>query len=369
MKVPSKDYALQYRDLMPELLPELERVLLEEAPVLGDSVEAFEKDFAEYTGTRCAVGLNSGTDALYLALKVMGVGEGDEVITQANTFIATVSAVVMTGAKPVLVDPDPATMNLDPDAVAGALTPRTKAVIPVHLYGLMNPMAELEAVLEGRDIALVEDAAQAHGARDPAGRRAGAVGRFGCFSFHPSKNLGAFGDGGMITTSDEEAALKLTQLRNLGKITKFDIGYVAPNSKLDTLQAALLRIKLRRLDAWNARRRALAAIYREELQGVGDLTLPRDPGKDGHVFHLHVVRTARRDALRKFLKGEGVKASLHYPVPPHLRKLDHDLGYNEGDFPVAEELARTVLSLPVAPEITDDQVRYACERIRRFFTS
>lgn len=358
IKVPSKDYALQYGELLPELLPELERVLLGENPVLGKSVEAFEQAFARYTGTAHAVGLNSGTDALCLALRVLGIGPGDEVITQANTFIATVSAICMAGAKPVLVDPDPETMNLAPESVEAAVTDRTACVIPVHLYGALSPMDAILKVCNG--IPVVEDAAQAHGANG-----AGAKGCMGCFSFHPSKNLGAFGDGGMITTSDARADATLRELRNLGKVTKYEIGHVAPNSKLDTLQAALLLIKLKRLDAWNARRQAIARLYREGLDGVGDLKLPHDPG--GHVYHLYVVRTARRDALRKHLKSNGVKASLHYPVPPHLQKLDVDLGYREGQFPVAEACACTVLSLPVAPELKDDQVSYVCEQVRQFF--
>ena len=218
-----------------------------------------------------------------------------------------------------------------------------------------------------KGLALVEDAAQAHGARGPDGRRAGAYGRMGCFSFHPSKNLGAFGDGGMITTSDGEAAERLRVMRNLGKVTKYDIGYAAPNTKLDTLQAALLGIKLPRLDGWNARRRRFAEVYRKELSGVGDLVLPHDPGGEAHVYHLFVVRTRARDALRRHLKEHGVNAGLHYPVPPHLQKLDVDFGYAEGSLPVTEELARTVLSLPVAPELEEEQVRYVCDEIRRFF--
>jgi dTDP-4-amino-4,6-dideoxygalactose transaminase len=367
MKVPSKDYAIQYKELLPELMPELERVFLEENPVLGKSVEAFENAFASYIGASRAVGLNSGTDALYLALRVLGIGRGDEVITQANTFMATVSAIVTAGATPVLVDPDPETMNLSVEGMEKVITSNTAAVLPVHLYGALCPMQTILALANKKGIAVIEDAAQAHGARGPDGIRAGAYGRMGCFSFHPSKNLGAFGDGGMITTSDEEAATELTMLRNLGKRTKYEIGYVAPNSKLDTLQAALLKIKLKRLDGWNERRRRIAAIYREELADVGDLILPAEPGGESHVYHLFVVRTDQRDELMDFLKSRGAKSSLHYPVPPHLQKLDRDLGYGEGDFPVTEKLSGTILSLPVAPELEDFQVRYVCEQIRRFF--
>jgi dTDP-4-amino-4,6-dideoxygalactose transaminase len=366
-KVPSKDYGLQYGALLPELMPELERILLEENPILGKTVEAFEKEFAAFTGTRFAVGLNSGTDALLLALRLLDVGPGREVITQANTFIATVSAIVMTGAKPVLVDPDPETMNLSAEGVRSVLTERTAAVIPVHLYGLLCPMKEIAAVCDPRGVSCIEDAAQAHGSTSPEGRRAGALGRIGCFSFHPSKNLGAFGDGGMVTTDEAADVEKLTVLRNLGKTTKYEIGYVAPNTKLDTLQAAILSMKLKRLDEWNERRRTIAGLYRAELKDVIDLELPHDPGDASHVYHLFVVRTPRRDELRKYLRSNGVNAGLHYPVPPHLQKLDVDLGYEEGAFPVAEKCASEVLSLPVAPELTDDQVSYVCEQIRKFF--
>jgi len=364
MKVPSKDYAIQYEELMPELLPELQRVLLEENPVLGKSVDAFEREFADYIGTDYAVGLNSGTDALYLALKSFGVKPGDEVITQANTFIATVSAIIIAGAIPVLTDPDPKTMNLSAEGLKKVMSPKTKAVIPVHLYGALCPMDEILPLCREKKLLVIEDAAQAHGVKGQDNIRAGAYGHAGCFSFHPSKNLGAFGDGGMITLFDKQAMEKLTIFRNLGKATKYDIHCVAPNSKLDTLQAALLRVKLKRLDAWNQRRQQIASIYRQELQNVGDLILPKEKN---NVYHLFVVRTNKRDPLRAHLKTKGAKASLHYPIPPHLQKLDVDLGYKPGDFPVAEKLSKTILSLPVAPELKDEQVRYVCEQTRRFF--
>ncbi|MFH1999825.1 MAG: DegT/DnrJ/EryC1/StrS family aminotransferase [Planctomycetota bacterium] len=368
-RVPSKDYTLQYKELLPELLPEIERVLLHESPILGESVEAFEKEFAAYIGTTHAVGLNSGTDALYLGLRVLKVAPGQEVITQANTFMATVSAIVMCGATPVLVDPDPETMNLSPEAVESAITERTSVVIPVHLYGAISPMQEINTLCDSRGVKVMEDDAQAHGARGRDGRRAGAYGIMGCFSFHPSKNLGAFGDAGMITTSDGQVAEKLGFLRNLGKVTKYDIGYVAPNSKLDTLQAVILRVKLKRLDAWVARRQEIAAQYGKSLHGVGDLKLPIDSGGGQHAYHLYVVRTSKRDALRTFLKEKGINAGLHYPVPPHLQKLDVDLGYKEGRFPVAEACARSVLSLPMSAELTNDQVDYVCEQVREFYGS
>lgn len=365
--VPSKDYGRQHDALRAELMPEIERVLAEENPILGESVGAFEAAFAKHAGTAFAVGLNSGTDALILALRALGIGPGDEVVVPANTFIATITAVIANGATAVLVDPDPDTLNMTGPGVERAITDRTRAVIPVHLYGRLAPMAEIEAITAARGVAIVEDAAQAHGAMDADGRRAGAFGVAGCFSFHPSKNLGAFGDAGLVTTDDAAIAHALTELRNLGKATKYEVRHVAPNTKLDTLQAAVLRIKLRRLDEWNARRRALAARYRNALSGVGDLRLPTDPGGEAHVYHLFVARTSHRDELRAFLKENGVNAGVHYPIPPHRQPLGVDLGYAPGSLPVTEAAAREVISLPIAPELTDAEIGSVCERVRAFF--
>jgi dTDP-4-amino-4,6-dideoxygalactose transaminase len=366
-KVPSKDYTLQYKELLPDLLPALEKALLEENPVLGQSVATFEDRFATLIGTEYAIGLNSGTDSLLLALRALGIGPGDEVITAANTFIATVSAIIMAGARPVLVDPDPETMNISARGLEQGLTGRTAAVIPVHLYGALAPMGEIGALCRNRQLAVVEDAAQAHGAADEHQRRAGSFGIMGCFSFHPSKNLGAFGDGGMITTSEQRIAESIRVMRNLGKTTRYDIEQAAPNTKLDTIQAVILLHKLKHLDNWNRRRREIAGIYRQALEGVGDLRLPHDPGDQSHVYHLYVVRSDRRDQLRIHLKTAGINAGLHYPVPPHLQKMNEDLGYREGAFPITEQCCRTVLSLPVAPELTNSQVEYVCEQVRDFF--
>jgi len=366
-RVPSKDYARQYRALLPELLPALEQALLGADPILGEPVSAFERAFAAYAGTREAVGVNSGTDALVLALRALGVGPGHEVITAANTFVATVTAVLAVGARPVLVDPDPETLNLDADGVRPALSERTRAVIPVHLYGRAAPADVLRRTLP-TGVHLVEDAAQAHGARTADGRRAGAAGDAGCFSFHPSKNLGAFGDAGLVTTDDAALAEELRLLRNLGKRDERVVSRVAYNSKLDTLQAVLLALKLPRLDGWNARRRRHAERYADGLTGIGDLRLPAAaPHPEGHVFHLYVVRTAAREALRAHLAARGVKASVHYAIPPHLQDLGVDLGRPAGSLPVAEEAARTVLSLPVAPELEDAEIDRVIDGVRSFF--
>jgi dTDP-4-amino-4,6-dideoxygalactose transaminase len=366
-RVPTKDYARQYRELWPELGPALERAFFEDDPILGAATEAFERDFAAYLGVRHVVGVNSGTDALVLALRALRVGPGDEVVLNANAFVACVSAVVMVGARPVLVDPDPRTWSLTADAVRAALTPRTKAAMPVHLYGAVHGMPELAALCRERGIALVEDVAQAHGARGADGRRAGAYGRAGCFSFHPSKNLGAFGDGGALATDDDALAAEWRTLRNLGKTGKYDVARVATNTKLDTLQAVVLGLKLKRLDAWTARRRALAARYRAALAGIDGLVLPPDPGPESHVYHLFVVLTERRDALKDHLARRGIGSGLHYPIPPHLQPLDVDLGYPRGSLPVAERLAATCLTLPLSHEHTDAEIDAVADAVRGFF--
>jgi dTDP-4-amino-4,6-dideoxygalactose transaminase len=365
-RVPSKDYGRQYRALMPELLPLLERTLLEDEPVLGAPLEEFERAFARYLGTRHVVGVNSGTDALVLGLRLLRLQPGDEVITAANTFFATVTAILMAGGRPVLVDPDVHTMNLAPEGVRAALSPCTRAVLLVHLYGRAAP-GEIVALCRARGVVLVEDVAQAHGARTSDGRRAGALGGVGCFSFHPSKNLGAFGDGGAIALDGDENAEELRARRHLGRVGEHEVRYVSGNSKLDTLQARLLLLKLARLDQQNRRRRDLARLYRERLAGIGDLVLPLDPGGEGHVYHLFVVRTGRRDALRAHLAQLGIKASVHYPIPPHLQELEVDLGYRAGDFPVSEECARSVLSLPVSPELEEAEIELVCTGVRDFF--
>jgi dTDP-4-amino-4,6-dideoxygalactose transaminase len=367
-RVPSKDYAAQYRALLPDLLPELERVFLEEEPVLGRPVAAFENAFADYVGAARTVAVGSGTDALFLALRALGIGPGDEVITAANTFIATVTAIAMAGARPVLVDPDEHTMNLSADGVRAAVTPATRAVIAVHLYGMPCDLAGISAVAAGHGVHLIEDAAQAHGARCADGSAAGGVGVAGCFSFHPSKNLGAFGDGGAVTTSDTALADRLLPLRNLGKTSKYTVGSLAPNSKLDTVQAVILRLKLRHLDAWVEARNAHAALYRDALADCPGLELPPPAPPGGrHAYHLFVVRLvdpARREELRNALAQRGIKTSLHYPIPPHLQDLDRDLGYRRGDLPVTERLADRVLSLPVSHELDADRIRSVCDAVR-----
>lgn len=365
--VPSKDYERQHRDLLPEILAEFARVIREEEPILGESVAAFERQFAAWCGADFAIGTGTGTDALVVALRALGIGEGDEVITASNTFVATVSAILLVGARPVLVEPDESTMTLDPLAMAAAVGPRTRAVIPVHLYGRLCDMSKIGEIARRHDFFVVEDAAQAHGAHDADGTVAGAFGIAGCFSFHPSKILGAFGDGGIVTTSDATLADKARMIRHLGKRTKWEVDRLGPNTKLDTLQAALLRIKMKYVDAWIARHLSHAAHYRTGLAGVGDLLLPDDPRDGSHVFHLYVVRTERRDELRSHLKANGINAGIHYPIPPHLQSFGPDHPPRPGAFPIAERLGAGVLSLPISHELTDDEIDRVIAAIRGFY--
>lgn len=366
--IPSKDYRRQYEPLLEEVLGAFRRVLLEEDPILGAELERFEAEFAAYLGVRHVVGLNSGTDALVLGMRALGLRPGDEVITQANTFFATVTAIEMAGARPVLADCRRGGPEIDLDQVERALTSRTRAVIVVHLHGFATPLRRLRDLCAGRGLLLIEDAAQAHGACVEDGRRAGSVGVIGAFSFHPSKNLGAFGDGGAVATEDDGIAAALRVLRNLGKSGKHELARVGPNSKLDTLQAALLRVKLRRLEEWNARRRELARAYDAQLAGLPGLELPAPlPGTEP-VYHHYPVLARQRDPLVQHLAARGIKTSLHYPVPPHLQPGLAHLGYGPGSFPEAERRAAEEISLPLGHELRLDEVAAVSAAVRAFAT-
>jgi len=367
MRVPTKDYARQYRAIWPEVIAELERCLLNEDPILGDSLTAFERELSSYHQVDHAIGLGSGTDAIVLALRELGVGAGDQVLTASHTFSGVVSAIVQAGADPLLVEPDPETGLLSAAGVANARSPRAKAVLAVHLYGAPVPVDELRTLCDRDGLLLLEDAAQAHGARW-RDRPVGGFGRAGLLSFHPSKNLGAFGDGGAVLTNDAELAAHLRVVRNLGKSGKYEFERVAPNSKLDTLQAAILRVKLRHLDAWVERRRVLAARYAAGLAGVGDLRLPAEPAHGRHAWHLYVVQTERRDELRAFLDREGIRTGLHYPIAAHEQPALRDRFVGR-DFPLASRLARTVVSLPLSHEHEDAEIDAVVAAIRRFFGS
>jgi dTDP-4-amino-4,6-dideoxygalactose transaminase len=320
--------------------------------ILGEAVARFEQEFADYCSVAHAVGVDSGTSALELALRANGIGPGDEVITAANTFVGTAFAISHCGAQPVLVDIDRVTYTLDPEQVSAAVTHRTRAIVPVHLYGQPADMDAIDRVASRHGLAVIEDACQAHGALD-SGRRAGSFGDAAAFSFYPAKNLGAQGDAGMVVTNDDEIAQRLRLLRNYGEVHKYRSELVGYNRRIDTLQAAMLRVKLPHLDRWNATRRGHAAAYDVALSG---LPLARPSVRTGvdHVWHLYVVRVADRDRVRDALAARGIGTGIHYPVPIHLQPAYHSLGYGRGEFPVTEAYAGEILSLPMYPELDTD---------------
>ena len=366
-KVPFQDLPLQIRTLRAELDPAIDAVLRHGQFILGPEVAAFEQAWAQFCTTKHAIGVGSGTDALQLILRALGIGPGHEVITVANSFIATAEAVSYTGATPVLVDCSLDDYLIDPVAVAAAITPRTRAILPVHLYGQPANMDALAALAHRHGLALIEDAAQAHGATLKDGRSCGALGLASAFSFYPGKNLGAFGDGGAVNTHDDGLARQLRLLRNWGSVVKYHHEIQGYNSRLDTLQAAVLGVKLRHLAAWNDRRRTAAGWYRAALADLPGLVLPVEaPWTGRHVYHLFVVRLLERnrDAVAQVLAERGVQTVVHYPVPIHRQKAYSELGYAEGAFPRAEQAARTVLSLPMFPEMTPDHVALVAAALR-----
>ena len=356
MNIPLLDLKAQYRALKIEIDAAVTSVMEECNFILGDAVRQLEQEFADFTGVRHVIGVGSGTSALYLALKVLDIGPSDEVITVANTFVSSLLAISQTGATPVLVDCNPKSYNIDVSQIESKISPRTKAILPVHLYGQtadMNPLLEISS---RHGLKVVEDACQAHGATYK-GRKAGSMGDLGCFSFYPGKNLGAYGDGGAIATNDSEYADKLVFWRNWGSKIKYHHEVKGVNSRLDTMQAAILRVKLRHLDEWNQLRRQHAALYTELLNGT-DVVTPKVMPYGEHIFHLYVVRIKDRDATLEALHKAGVGAGIHYPIPVHLLGAYRDLGHRSGDFPEAERAAREIVSLPIFPELTDEQIRY-----------
>ena len=365
MRIAFVDLHAQHQPLRAALDRAIGEVVASGQFILGPQVAAFEQRFAAYCGVRHAIGVGNGMDALRLALMALDVRGGDEVILPANTYVATALAVSAVGAVPVLVDCDPRTYNLDPRGLERAVTPRTRVIMPVHLTGQAVDMDAVMAVAERRGLHVIEDAAQAHGAAW-RGRRCGSIGAVGCFSFYPSKNLGAFGDAGLAVTNDDALARRLAQLRNYGQSQKYDHVAAGLNSRLDSLQAAVLAVKLPHLDRWNEARVSRAARYRAALRGVGDLRLQEIAPGATSVYHLFVVETEHRDRLRRHLADAGIDTGVHYPVPIHLQPA-YAAGYRMGQFPHTEALARRSLSLPMFPELRDDQVDAVAAAIRRFF--
>jgi len=364
MKVPFLDLQAMHNEIMDGALAAMERVARKNNFVLGDEVDYFEQEFAAYSGTKYAVGVDSGLSALKLAMEAYDLGPGDEALVPANTFIATAAAAVFIGVKPVFVEPKPGTYNIDVDQLEAALTPNTKAIVPVHLYGTPADMDPILEFADKHNLVVVEDASQAHGARYK-GKRVGGLGHIAGFSLYPGKNLGAFGQGGIITTNDAAIADKLRALRNCGQMEKYVHIYAPHNSRLDTIQAAVLRLKLARLDVWNDRRRQVAAWYDEALIDAHVIT-PLTPEWAEPVWHLYVVRTPHRDALQKFLGEKGIGTGIHYPIPIHMSPVYKDMGYQEGDFPITEREANEILSLPMFPHMTREHVEYVAAAIKEF---
>ena len=370
--VPFFDLTRQYKRIEEEILSATKRVYEKGRFILGEEVSVFEEEFSHYCGVRYGVGVDSGTDALQLALKAVGVGEGDEVITVAHSFIATALAISQTGAKPLFVDIDPETYTMDPNALEQFLRHRKKkserqkikAILPVHLYG--HP-AEMDAIMDIADryqLTLIEDACQAHGA-EYQGRKVGSFGLLSCFSFYPTKNLGGYGDGGMVVTDDKKLFEKLRLLRCYGEKRKYEHVLKGGNNRLDEIQAAILRVKLKYLDQWNEERRKRVLIYKKMLEHTG-VICPTEKGQAKHVYHLFVIRTKKRNPLQTFLKEKGIGTLIHYPIPIHLQKAFRELGYRRGDLPLTEQYAREVLSLPFFPEMTESETEGVATQIKTF---
>lgn len=370
--IPPMDLRRQYANIKGEIDAAVAQVLEGGRYILGEQVVAFEGEFAAFCGVAHAVGVGCGTAALHLALAACGVGPDDEVITVPHTAVATVAAIELVGARPVLVDIDSTRYTLAPDRLKAALTPRTRAIIPVHLYGCPADLAPIVEIAWRHHLFVVEDCAQAHGAVY-RGRPVGSWGHMAAFSFYPTKNLGAYGDGGMVTTNDPELAERVRLLRQYGWRERYVSHVKGTNSRLDELQAAVLRVKLRYLEEWNERRRWLAHLYTERLAGLavsavegGGVITPYEPDDTKHVYHLYVVRHPRRDELRAFLHERGIGSLVHYPVPVHLQPAYRDLGYQAGDFLCAEAAAREVLSLPLYPELREKEVATVADAVRAF---
>jgi dTDP-4-amino-4,6-dideoxygalactose transaminase len=354
----------QYNAIKDEVNEAVARVLESGWFILGQEVEAFEEEFSAYCGLSHGIGVGSGTEALHLALLACGVGPGDEVITVPHTAVATVAAIGLTGARPVFVDIDPASYTIAPDQLESRLTAQTRAVVPVHLYGQAADLDPILEIAQRRGLTVVEDCAQAHGV-EYKGRRVGSFGRVACFSFYPTKNLGAYGDGGMVVTNDGALAQRVRLLRQYGWEKRYVSSLRGLNSRLDELQAAILRVKLRHLDKWNEARRARARLYDELLTGSGVVT-PTEMDYGRHVYHLYVIRCPHRDALKDYLAEYGVGTAIHYPVPIHLQDAYRVLGYRRGDFSVTEACADEILSLPMYPELREDEVREVSDLVRGY---
>lgn len=363
-QIPLVDLRAGIAPLKADIMQAWDEVLGSMHLFLGPNVQSFEKEFALYCTTEYAIGVSDGTNAVHLALRACGIGLGDEVITVSHTFIATVEAILLAGATPVFVDIDPLTYTMDVAQVESRITPKTRAILPVHLYGQCADMDPLLEIARQHKLYVIEDACQAHGA-EYKGRKAGSLGHAAAFSFYFTKNLGAYGEGGMVTTSDPEIARRVRMMRDHGSEKRYYHEMLGWNARLDELQAAALRIKLPHLDGWNEQRRHNASIYHRALTGM-DLVLPEVAPYNSHVYHLYVIRTTQRDAMRDHLNKQGVGTGIHYPVPIHLQKSIGEFGCNKGSLPVTETLANQILSLPMYPELREEQIEQVGSVIRDY---
>jgi len=364
-EVPFLDLKAQYQSIKSEIQPAVNKVLESCSYVLGEEVAAFEREFASFQNAGAGIAVNTGTSALHLALLAAGIGPGDEVITVPFTFVATVAAIVYTGAKPVFVDIDPVSLTMDPERIEAAISPRTKAIVPVHLYGQSADMDPILEIARFHGLVVIEDACQAHGA-EYRGRRVGSLGHMGCFSFYPGKNLGACGEGGMVVTNDQGYDRTIRMLRDWGAESKYHHILKGYNYRMEGLQGALLRVKLRHLEKWTEARRANAVRYNELLADSGVKT-PHEMPFCRHVYHIYAVRVPDRSGFQNALTGQGIQTGVHYPVPVHLQPAYADLGYGAGDFPHSEAAANEVVSLPMFPELTPDQQHYVAKAVREAF--
>lgn len=365
MKVPFLDLKAQYESIKDEIAAAIQEVLDATAFAGGPFVARFEAEFAQFCRTEQAVGVSSGTSALWLALRALGIGPGDEVITTPNTFIATAEAISFCGATPVFVDIDGLSYNLDPVLLESAITPRTKAIIPVHLFGQMADMAPIMDIARRRGLYVIEDASQAHGA-EYYGRRAGSIGDLGCFSFYPGKNLGAYGEAGGVVTNRKDLADKIRIIRDHGQAKKYYHKVVGWNARMDGIQAAVLSVKLKHIEKWTEMRRRNAMLYNELLKDMEDVITPLEMTGACHVYHIYALRAGEREDLIDYLRERNIHCGIHYPVPLHLQQAYHFLGYNRGYFPVAEISSAEFVSLPMYPELTREQIEFVASEIKQF---
>ena len=366
MAVPLLDLKRQFQEIEGEIKETIEEVLESQRFILGPQVKQFEEEIASYCGTRYAVGVASGSDALLLALRALGVGLGDEVVTSSFSFFASAGSISRTGARPVFLDIDPETFNIDPSLIEAKISERTKVILPVYLFGQCADMDPILELARRYNLAVVEDAAQAIGS-EYKGKRAGSIGALGCFSFFPSKNLGGYGDGGMVTTDDEELAEKVEILRKHGGRSEYNHSMIGYNSRLDALQAAILRVKLKHLDRWTSGRQENAAYYDQELAGLDGVKLPRDLGFGRHIYNQYTLRVKKRDELKEHLKEKGIGCKVYYPLPLPFQDCYRFLGYKEGDMPEAESAAQEVISIPIFPELSREEKEEVVGAISSFY--